>query len=87
MGRYGSLYGHKERVRREVAAEHAVKGIEGVESVNSQFRVLPLSPMTTASDRGVDRSILRAARVARYGLRRCRDSIIVNNGRCRWKAS
>jgi len=62
-------------------AEHAVKGIEGVERVINNIEVLPLSPMDDRLRRSLYRSIYGYASLQRYAIVPSKPiRIIVNNG-------
>jgi hyperosmotically inducible protein len=62
-------------------AEKAVKGIEGVDRVNNQLQVLPLSPMDDQIRRAEYRAIYGQTGLDRYALQAIPPiHIIVNNG-------
>jgi hyperosmotically inducible protein len=62
-------------------AEHAVKSIEGVEAVDNQIEVLPVSPDDDRIRRAVYRAIYRAPGLDTYALRAVPTiHIIVKNG-------
>lgn len=62
-------------------AEHAVKGIEGVEHVNNQIEILPLSTNDDRLRRQVARAIFRDDQLFRYSLGALPSiHIIVKNG-------
>ena len=62
-------------------AEHAVKQIEGVEVVDNQLEVLPLSPFDDRIRRATYRSIYSFGSLQMYGVRSVPPiHIIVNNG-------
>ena len=63
-------------------AERAVKGIEGVERVNNQIEVLPLSPNDDRLRRALFRAIYGFEGMERYALPAIKPiRIIVKNGR------
>lgn len=63
-------------------AERAVKGIEGVERVNNQIEVLPLSPNDDRLRRALFRAIYGFEGLERYALPAIKPiRIIVKNGR------
>jgi len=62
-------------------AENAVKHIEGVEKVNDQIEVLPLSPMDDEIRRAEYRAIYSQPNLSRYGVGALQSiHIIVKNG-------
>ncbi|HUS08113.1 MAG TPA: BON domain-containing protein [Bryobacteraceae bacterium] len=63
-----TLIGQVSRPTLKSDAERAVKGIEGVESVDNQIEVLPLSPNDDRIRLAVFRAIYSQAGLQRYGL-------------------
>ena len=62
-------------------AESAIKGIEGVTSVENQIEVLPLSPMDDQIRRAVFRAVYGDASLSRYGFQAVPSiHILVKNG-------
>lgn len=62
-------------------AEGAVKGIEGVRSIDNQIEVLPLSPMDDRIRRAVFRAVYGDAALSRYGFQAVPSiHILVKNG-------
>ena len=76
-----TLIGQVTRPTLKSDAERAVKGIEGVERVNNQIEVLPLSPNDDRTRLAVYRAIYGQAGLDRYGLQAVPPiHIIVSNG-------
>lgn len=76
-----TLIGQVTRPALKSDAERAVKGIEGVERVNNQIEVLPLSPNDDRTRLAVYRAIYGQAGLDRYGLQAVPPiHIIVSNG-------
>jgi hyperosmotically inducible protein len=76
-----TLIGHVTRPTLKSDAESAVKGIEGVESVNNQIEVLPLSPNDDRSRVALYRAIYGFSSLQRYALPVIKPiRIIVKNG-------
>jgi hyperosmotically inducible protein len=76
-----TLLGQVTRPTLKSDAERAVKGIEGVERVNNQIEVLPLSPNDDQIRRAVYRAIYGTPGLDRYGVRAVPTiHIIVKNG-------
>lgn len=79
-----TLMGEVTRPTLKTEAEAAVKGIEGVESVDNQIEVLPLSPNDDRIRLAVYRAIYRQASLSRYALQSVPPiHIIVKNGNVR----
>jgi hyperosmotically inducible protein len=77
-----SLFGQVTRPTLKDDAGRAVKNIEGVERVNNQIEVLPLSPMDDQIRLAVYRAIYSQPGLDRYALQAVPPiHIIVNNGR------
>lgn len=75
------LLGQVVRPTLKSDAEHAVKSIEGVATVDNQIEVLPVSPNDDRIRRAVYRAIYRDAVLSRYELRAVPPiHIIVKNG-------
>jgi len=76
-----TLLGQTVRPTLKSDAENAVKGIEGVASVNDQIEVLPVSPMDDQLRRAVYRAIYGDTVLSRYGMSALPSiHIIVKNG-------
>jgi len=76
-----TLLGQVAKPTLKTDAERAVKGIEGVESVDNQIEVLPLSPNDDRIRLGVYRAIYGQTALQRYGLQAVPPiHIIVKNG-------
>jgi hyperosmotically inducible protein len=76
-----TLYGQVTRDVVKSDAEKAVKGIEGVEKVDNQIEVLPLSPMDDQLRRRLYRAIYGYEPLQRYALPVIQPiRIIVKNG-------
>jgi hyperosmotically inducible protein len=76
-----TLLGQVARPDLKADAERAVKGIEGVEKVNNQIEVLPLSPNDDGIRRAVYRAIFGSVGLDRYVLAAVPSiHIIVKNG-------
>jgi hyperosmotically inducible protein len=76
-----TLLGQVTRPTLKSDAEKAVKGIEGVDRVNNQLQVLPLSPMDDQIRRAEYRAIYGQTGLDRYALQAIPPiHIIVNNG-------
>jgi hyperosmotically inducible periplasmic protein len=79
-----TLMGEVTRPTLKTEAEAVVKGIEGVESVENQIEVLPLSPNDDRIRLAVYRTIYRQASLSRYALQSVPSiHIIVKNGNVR----
>ncbi len=77
-----TLIGEVTRPTLKSDAEHVVKGIEGVERVDNQIRVLPLSPMDDQLRMAEFRAIYGQAPLDRYALQAVPPiHIIVDNGK------
>jgi hyperosmotically inducible periplasmic protein len=77
-----TLFGQVTRPTLKSDAEHAVKGIEGVERVNNQIEVLPLSSMDDRIRIAEYRAIFSQPGLDRYAMQAVPPiHIIVNNGR------
>jgi hyperosmotically inducible periplasmic protein len=75
------LIGQTVRPTLKSDAEAAVKGIEGVSSVQNDIEVLPVSPMDDQLRRALYRSIYGDAALSRYGFQAVPSiHIIVKNG-------
>ena len=76
-----TLLGQVTRPTLRSDVERAVKGVEGVESVDNKIEVLPLSPFDDRIRRAVYRAIYGDATLFRYGLQAVPPiHIIVKNG-------
>ena len=76
-----TLLGQVARPDLKTDAERAVKGIEGVEKVNNQIEVLPVSPNDDGIRRAVYRAIFGSVGLDRYVLAAVPSiHIIVKNG-------
>jgi hyperosmotically inducible protein len=76
-----TLLGQVVRPTLKSDAENAVKGIEGVATVDNQIQVLPTSPMDDGLRRAVYRAIYGDTVLSRYGMSALPSiHIIVNNG-------
>jgi hyperosmotically inducible protein len=76
-----TLLGQVSRPTLKSDAENAVKGLEGVSSVDNQIEVLPVSPMDDNLRRAVYRAIYGDGVLYRYGLSALPSiHIIVKNG-------
>ena len=76
-----TLMGQVVRPTLKSDAENAVKGIEGISSVENQIQVLPTSPMDDQLRRAVYRAIYGDTSLSRYGWAAVPSiHIIVNNG-------
>ncbi len=79
-----TLLGAVTRPTLKTDADAAVKRIEGVESVNNQIEVLPLSPNDDRIRMAVYRTVYRQASLSRYALQAIPPiHIIVKNGNVR----
>jgi hyperosmotically inducible protein len=79
-----TLLGEVTRPTLKTDAEGAVKHIEGVESVDNQIEVLPLSPNDDRIRLAVYRAVYRQASLGRYALQAIPPiHIIVKNGNVR----
>jgi len=77
-----TLFGQVTRPTLKSDAEHAVKGIEGVERVNNQIEVLPLSPMDDRIRLAEYRTIFSQPGLDRYAMQAVPPiHIIVSNGK------
>ncbi len=77
-----TLMGQVTRPPLKSDAENVVKGIEGVERVNNQIQVLPLSPMDDRIRMAEYRAIYSSAGLDRYAMQAVPPiHIIVNNGK------
>src|ERR1041384_3339677 len=77
-----TLLGNVTRPTLKSDAENVVKGIEGVEKVNNQIQVLPLSPMDDQIRVAEFRAISGQAPLDRYALQAVPPiHIIVDNGK------
>ena len=77
-----TLLGQVTRPTLKSDAEHVVKDIEGVERVNNQIEVLPLSPMDDQIRMASYRAIYSAPGLDRYAMQAVPPiHIIVNNGK------
>jgi hyperosmotically inducible protein len=77
-----TLVGQVTRPTLKSDAEHAVKSIEGVEKVNNEIQVLPLSPADDRIRIGTYRAIYGQAPLDRYALQAVPPiHIIVSNGK------
>jgi hyperosmotically inducible protein len=77
-----TLLGHATRPTLKSDAENVVKGIEGVEHVNNQIQVLPLSPMDDRIRIAVYRAIFSQPGLDRYAMQAVPPiHIIVDNGK------
>jgi len=76
-----TLIGQVVRPTLKSDAENAVKGIEGVASVDNQIEVLPVSPMDDGVRRAVYRAVYGDTALSRYGMSALPSiHIIVKNG-------
>jgi hyperosmotically inducible protein len=76
-----TLQGEVTRPTLKSSAEAVVKRIEGVENINNQIEVLPLSPNDDRIRLAVYRAIYRDAMLSRYALQAIPPiHIIVKNG-------
>jgi hyperosmotically inducible protein len=76
-----TLYGQVTRPTLKSDAERAVKSIEGVEAVDNQIQVLPLSPSDDRIRMAVYRTIYGQPSLQRYAMGAVPPiHIIVNNG-------
>jgi hyperosmotically inducible periplasmic protein len=76
-----TLYGQVSRPTLKSDAERAVKGIEGVEKVDNQIEVLPVSPMDDQLRRRLYRAIYGYGPLQRYAMPVIQPiRIIVKNG-------
>src|SRR5215472_17525760 len=76
-----TLLGQVVRPTLKSDAENAVKGIEGVASVDNQIEVLPVSPMDDGVRRAVYRAVYGDTALSRYGMSALPSiHIIVKNG-------
>src|SRR5271154_4061674 len=76
-----SLFGQVTNPTVKSDAERAVKKIEGVESVNNQIEVLPVSPMDDGLRRRLFRAIYGYAPMQKYAMGTMKPiRIIVKNG-------
>jgi hyperosmotically inducible protein len=79
-----TLVGEVTRPTLKTDAEAVVKRIEGVESIDNQIEVLPLSPNDDRIRLAVYRAIYRQASLSRYALQAMPPiHIIVKNGNVR----
>jgi hyperosmotically inducible periplasmic protein len=77
-----TLFGQVTRPTLKSDAEHAVKDIEGVERVNNQIEVLPLSPMDDRIRMAEYRAIFSQPGLDRYAMQAVPPiHIIVSNGK------
>ena len=77
-----TLLGQVTRPTLKSDAEHVVKDVEGVERVNNQIEVLPLSPMDDRIRMAEYRAIYSAPGLDRYAMQAVPPiHIIVNNGK------
>lgn len=77
-----TLLGQVTRPTLKTDAGNVVKGIEGVEQVNNQIQVLPLSPMDDRIRLAEYRAIFSQAGLDRYAMQAVPPiHIIVNNGK------
>jgi hyperosmotically inducible protein len=77
-----TLLGEVTRPTLKSDAENVVKGVEGVEKVNNQIKVLPLSPMDDRIRLAEYRAIYGQAPLDRYALQAVPPiHIIVDNGK------
>ena len=77
-----TLLGQVTRPTLKSDAENVVKDIEGVERVNNQIEVLPLSPMDDRIRMATYRAIYSAPGLDRYAMQAVPPiHIIVNNGK------
>src|SRR4051794_2258840 len=77
-----TLLGQVTRPTLKSDAEHVVKDIEGVERVNNQIEVLPLSPMDARIRMATYRSFFGPPGLDRYAMQAVPPiHIIVNNGK------
>ena len=83
-GRAVTLFGEVTRPTLKSDAEAAVKRIEGVERVENQIEVLPLSPADDRIRRGAYRAIYGQSSLNRYALQAVPPiHIVVTNGELR----
>src|SRR5438552_771080 len=76
-----TLLGQVVRPTLKSDAEAAVKGIEGVASIDNQIEVLPVSPMDDGIRRALFRALYGDATLSRYGMSALPSiHIIVKNG-------
>jgi hyperosmotically inducible protein len=76
-----TLLGHVTRPTLKSDAENVVKRIEGVEKVNNQIEVLPLSPNDDRIRRDVYLALVRQAQLQKYFMQAVPPvRIIVKNG-------
>jgi len=76
-----TLLGEVTRPTLKSDAARVVKGIEGVQTVNNQIKVLPLSPMDDQIRLAVYRAVYRQPVLSQYALRAVPTiHIIVENG-------
>jgi hyperosmotically inducible periplasmic protein len=76
-----TLFGQVTRPTLKSDAEHAVKNVEGVERVNNQIEVLPLSPMDDQIRVATYRAIFSQPGLDRYAMQAVPPiHIIVKNG-------
>lgn len=81
-GRTVTLLGQVTRPTLKSDAENVVKRIEGVEKVNNQIQVLPLSPMDDRIRMAEFRAIYSTPGLDRYGMQAVPPiHIIVDNGK------
>jgi hyperosmotically inducible protein len=81
-GNHVTLVGQVTRPTLKSDAEHAVKGIEGVERVNNQIQVLPLSPNDDRIRIATYRALYGQPPLDRYGLQAVPPiHIVVDNGK------
>ena len=79
-----TLMGEVTRPALKTEAEAVVKGIEGVESIDNQIEVLPLSPNDDRIRLAVYRAVYSQASLSQYALRSVPPiHIIVKNGNVR----
>jgi hyperosmotically inducible protein len=77
-----TLLGQVTRPTLKSDAERVVKGIEGVERVNNEIQVLPLSPMDDQIRLAEYRAIFSSPGLDRYAMQAVPPiHIIVNNGK------
>lgn len=76
-----TLYGHVAHATLRSDAEHAIKKIEGIENINNQIEILPVSLMDDRLRRQLFHAIYHYAPLQRYGVGSNRPiHIIVDRG-------
>lgn len=76
-----TLFGHVAHATLKSDAEHAIKKIEGVEKINNQIEILPVSLMDDRLRHQIFRAIYSYGPLQRYGVGSNRPiHIIVENG-------